>query len=45
VEAILMDAMFHLPTAEPRVKRFEVDLNYAQNQFSKSNISRLKAVS
>lgn len=45
VEAILMDAMFHLPTAEPRVQRFEVDLNYAQKQFSKSNISRLKAVS
>jgi ATP-dependent Clp protease ATP-binding subunit ClpX len=45
VEAILMDAMFHLPTAEPRVKRFEVDLTYAENQFNKSNISRLKAVS
>jgi len=45
VEAILMDAMFHLPTAEPRVARFEVNLNYAQNQFDKSNISRLRAVS
>jgi ATP-dependent Clp protease ATP-binding subunit ClpX len=45
VEAILMDAMFHLPTAEPRVSRFEVNLKYAENQFNKSNISRLKAVS
>lgn len=45
LEAILMDAMFSLPTAEPRVNRLEVDLEYANKQFDKSNISRLKAVS
>lgn len=45
LEAILMDAMFSLPTAEPRVNVLNVDLEYAKNQFNKSNISRLKAVS
>lgn len=45
LEAILMDAMFSLPTAEPRVNVLNVDLEYAINQFNKSNISRLKAVS
>jgi ATP-dependent Clp protease ATP-binding subunit ClpX len=45
LEAILLDAMFSLPTAQPKSKTFVVDLDYATNQFDKSNISRLKAVS
>lgn len=45
LEAILMDAMFSLPTADPRETELKVDVAYAKNQFDKSNISRLKAVS
>ncbi len=45
VEAILMDAMFSLPTAEPKSHVFKLTLDYATQQFNKSNISRLKAVS
>jgi hypothetical protein len=45
MEAILMDAMFTLPTHEPKLDVFELSLDYAKQQFSKSNISRLKAVS
>lgn len=45
MEAILMDAMFTLPTQEPKIDHFEVSLDYAAQQFNKSNISRLKAVS
>lgn len=45
LEAILLDAMFSLPTASPKAKTFNLDRLYAENQFNKSNISRLKAVS
>lgn len=45
MEAILMDAMFTVPTQEPKLEKFEVSLDYATQQFNKSNISRLKAVS
>jgi ATP-dependent Clp protease ATP-binding subunit ClpX len=45
VEAILMDAMFTLPTAEPKSSIFKLTIDYATQQFNKSNISRLKAVS
>ncbi|MFN3529196.1 MAG: ATP-dependent Clp protease ATP-binding subunit ClpX [Bacteroidia bacterium] len=45
LEAILLEAMFSLPTASPKVKTFGLDRQYAENQFNKSNISRLKAVS
>ena len=45
MEAILMDAMFTVPTQEPKLDRFEITLDYATQQFNKSNISRLKAVS
>lgn len=45
MEAILMDAMFSLPTHEPKLDKFELTLDYAKQQFNKSNISRLKAVS
>ena len=40
-EAILNDAMFELPSDE-KVKRFELNLKYAREKFSKSKISTLK---
>ncbi|MNU69498.1 ATP-dependent Clp protease ATP-binding subunit ClpX [compost metagenome] len=39
-EAILMDAMYELPSKNE--KEFRVDLEYAKAQFSKSKVARLK---
>lgn len=39
-EAILMDAMYELPSKDE--KEFRVDLEYAKAQFSKSKVARLK---
>lgn len=41
-EAILMDAMFSLPSEEG-IKDFKVTLNYAEKQFNKMKIKKLKA--
>ena len=40
-EAIMTDAMFELPSQE-EIKELKVTLNYAEQQFSKSKISKLK---
>lgn len=39
-EAILTDAMFHLPSSED--KEFKLDLDYAKAQFLKSKLAKLK---
>ena len=41
-EAIMTDAMFELPS-EKDIKTFEVDRNYAEEQLSRSKLSKLKA--
>ncbi|MCB9283300.1 MAG: ATP-dependent Clp protease ATP-binding subunit ClpX [Lewinellaceae bacterium] len=41
-EAIMTDAMFELPSKKD-VKRFEVDLKYAQNKLSSSKFHKLQA--
>ena len=40
VEAIMMDAMFDIPSK--RVKKFEVTLDYAQKQIDKAHIQKLE---
>jgi ATP-dependent Clp protease ATP-binding subunit ClpX len=43
-EAILMDAMFHMPTAlKSEKKQFVVDRTYAEQQLERSRIGKLKA--
>ena len=41
LEAILTDAMFELPSKK-NSKKFNVTLDYAQNKFHTSSISKLK---
>jgi ATP-dependent Clp protease ATP-binding subunit ClpX len=41
-EAILLDAMFEVPSAAKAQKEFHVTLSYAKEKFSKANINRLK---
>jgi len=41
-EAILLDAMFEVPSATKAQKEFHVTLNYAKEKFGKANINRLK---
>jgi ATP-dependent Clp protease ATP-binding subunit ClpX len=41
-EAIITDAMFDLPS-EKNVKKLEISRNYAEEKFSKSKFSKLKA--
>jgi ATP-dependent Clp protease ATP-binding subunit ClpX len=41
-EAILLDAMFEVPSQNKSVKEFHVTLNYAKEQFSKANVNKLK---
>jgi len=43
LEAILLDAMFSLPTTSPKPSEFVVTLSYARNQFSTSGFSKLRA--
>lgn len=45
LEAILMDAMYELPSAKKRTKTFKVTRKYAESQFNKANVSKLKAAS
>ena len=40
VEAIMMDAMFEIPSTD--VKKFEVTLDYAEKQLDKANLHQLK---
>ena len=40
VEAIMMDAMFDVPSKQ--VKKFEVTLDYAQKQIDKAHIQKLE---
>ncbi len=44
-EVILNEAMFELPTANPKPEVYRLELDYAVNQFERSTISKLKAVS
>lgn len=41
-EAILIDAMFELPSSKQTVKEFNVSLSYAKEKFAKSNVNKLK---
>lgn len=41
-EAILLDAMFEIPTNKPGTKDFVISLDYAKEKFSKTNINKLK---
>ena len=40
MEAIMMDAMFEIPSTD--VKKFEVTLDYAEKQLDKANLHQLK---
>lgn len=42
VESILTESMFHLPS-NSKVKKLVIDKKFAEDQFQKSNISKLKA--
>jgi ATP-dependent Clp protease ATP-binding subunit ClpX len=44
-EVILNEAMFELPTANPKPEVYRLELDYAISQFERSTISKLKAVS
>jgi ATP-dependent Clp protease ATP-binding subunit ClpX len=41
-EAILLDAMFEVPSSPKTQKEFHVNVTYAKEKFSKANINRLK---
>ncbi len=41
-EAILLDAMFEVPSNTKNQKEFNITLNYAKEKFGKANINRLK---
>ena len=41
-EAILLDAMFELPTSKGNSKEFVVTLAYAKEKFAKTNANKLK---
>jgi ATP-dependent Clp protease ATP-binding subunit ClpX len=42
-EAIMIDAMFEMPSQKHDDKKLTIDLNYAREQFEKSDIKKLKA--
>ncbi len=42
LEAILMDAMFELPSKKSKEKKFHVTLDYAKKKFDNANVSKLK---
>lgn len=44
LEAILMDAMFELPSSKKKPKEFKVTLQYAKEKFDNANVSKLKLV-
>jgi ATP-dependent Clp protease ATP-binding subunit ClpX len=41
-EAILLDAMFEIPSAKHSPKEFVVTLSYAKEKFAKANVNKLK---
>jgi ATP-dependent Clp protease ATP-binding subunit ClpX len=41
-EAIMIDAMFELPSQKQKSKQLLIDLNYAKEQFDKSDLKKLK---
>ncbi|MDF3077546.1 MAG: clpX [Sphingobacteriaceae bacterium] len=41
-EAIMIDAMFEIPTAKPDSKELYITLDYAEEKFAKSDIKKLK---
>src|SRR5436190_3604437 len=41
-EAILLDAMYEVPSSSKAQKEFHISLSYAKEKFSKANINRLK---
>jgi ATP-dependent Clp protease ATP-binding subunit ClpX len=41
-EAILLDAMFEVPTAKHSSKDFTITLTYAKEKFAKTNVNKLK---
>ncbi len=41
-EAILLDAMFEIPTSKTNIKEFVIDLDYAKEKFAKTNVNKLK---
>ena len=45
LEAILMDAMFELPSKKKKTKSFKVTLKYAEEKFNTANVSKLKIAS
>lgn len=44
-EVILNEAMFELPSANPKPETYRLDVEYARKQFERSTMSKLKAVS
>ena len=42
LEAILMDAMYELPSKKGKTKKFHVTLDYAKEKFENANVSKLK---
>jgi ATP-dependent Clp protease ATP-binding subunit ClpX len=42
-EAIMLDLMFDVPSAEKKEKKLAIDLNYAKEKISKSKLNQLKA--
>jgi ATP-dependent Clp protease ATP-binding subunit ClpX len=41
VEAVMMDAMFEIPSK--RIKKFEVTLDYAKKQLDKAHLQKLES--
>lgn len=44
-EAIMLDAMFELPSEEKKTDKVVIDLNYAKSKLDKSTLSQLKVAS
>ena len=42
-EAIMLDAMYELPSAEEKPEEFKVDVEYAKKKFDQSSFRKLRA--
>ena len=42
-EAIMIDAMFEIPSQKTKAKKLVIDLAYAREKFEKSDIKKLQA--
>jgi ATP-dependent Clp protease ATP-binding subunit ClpX len=42
-EAIMMDAMYELPSQDPKPENFKISLDYAKEKFEKSTFRKLRA--